>query len=472
MCKRLRLLRIGARRAATYTLGMREAFKLNCGLRLAGALLAVCIAAWPAKALFAQAKFPQSQEYRLIGYDEAARHNPVARLQEALASGHVSLEYKNGNGYLASLLAALNIASSSQTLVFSATSLQRDLIGPHAPRALYFNDSTYVGFVQNSTIIEIITIDERLGIVFYTFDNRPETRDWFQRAGQTCLVCHDSQGSMSGGVPMLMALSAAYSLRNQPLKNFSGAGNVEDSMPIADRWGGWYVTGRHGLQAHLGNVLLQDRSQLDALDDYRTWNIDTLDGGSFFDTSRYLQPTSDIVALLLLEHQLTVQNQLTYISFKIPAAFERSGLHSAVDVETWDDLPARGQRLLARMLDKLVHQLMMVDYAPIASRIRGNADYERWFSAQGPTDSSGRSLRELALQDALFVYPLSFMVYTSGFDAMPSFARDYVYRQLAACLSGRASCARNAFYSQSVARDALEILADTKPEFATYLEAR
>lgn len=420
----------------------------------------------------ALAQFQGRDEYRLIGYEGAAHHNPAARLQESLIRGDVALDYGSQRGYLESLLQALEIDPSSQTLVFSPTSLQRELIGPTTPRALYFNDTTYVGFVQNSTIVEVVTLDDQLGLVFYTFDNAPETTVYFKRQDQTCLVCHDTQGSLAGGVPMLIALSAVRSVDNAQLKNFSGIGNVEDSTPIEDRWGGWYVTGRHGLQPHLGNILLEDSEQLERLDDYRTWNVDTLAGEGLLDTSRYVRDTSDIVALLVLEHQLTVLNQMIYVRLKAPATLKRRGVEDAVDAASWDALPEMAQQTLSRMLDKLVRQMVMADYATISSRISGNPDYERWFRAQGPKDPAGRSLREFDLSKTLFAYPLSYLVYSSAFDALPAYARDYVYERLAAYLSGRESFDWNSDYSRDAKRAALEILAATKPEFAPYVLQR
>ena len=147
---------------------------------------------------------------------QPAVENSATRLGNKLKSGELSLEYREQRGYLDDLLAELGIAPSSQLLVFSPTSLQHKLISPEKPRAVYFNDDTYIGFVQNSNIIEVTTIDEKQGIVFYTFDNTEGTDKYFERASQTCLVCHDTQGTMGGGVPMLMALSSLYSTGNVP----------------------------------------------------------------------------------------------------------------------------------------------------------------------------------------------------------------------------------------------------------------
>lgn len=417
----------------------------------------------------AQPLFATSGEYARLGYQNEARDNPVARLQDALQSGKLQLSYSEVRGYFDALLDALDIDPDSQMLVFSATSLQKTLISRKTPRGLFYNDDTYLGLVQHSTIVEVLTMDDKLGIVFYTFDNTKGTTKYFQRADQTCLVCHDSQGVPGFGVPMLRALSIVFSADDVPLKIFSGNGIVGDETPLKDRWGGWYVTGRHGVQPHLGNLILDDPDDLDTLDDHRVWNLETLKGAGYFDTSAYPRDTSDIVALMVLEHQITVENQITYIKFKAPAVLKRRGLDDAAAAASWDGLPAQAQQTLAPMMDKLVERLVLLDAADIASRISGSQAFVDRFTARGPKDDAGRSLRDLDLNKRLFRYPLSYLIYTTSFATLPAYAKDYVYRRLAAYLRGEELFAGKSQYSPEDRRAALEILAATQPEFLPYL---
>lgn len=418
-----------------------------------------------------RAQFNPGEEYTLVDYAGDPLRNPIAELDARLRSGETVLEYREERGYLDSLLAALDINPSSQMLVFSPTSLQHKLISPQAPRAVFFNDNTYIGFVQNSTIVEVTAIDEEKGIVFYTFDNAPRESRYFERATQTCLVCHDTQGTMGGGVPMLMALSSVYSTDNVPLEKYSGTGNITDESPVADRWGGWYVTGRHGLQAHLGNILLDDPAKLEELDDYRIWNLETMDGTGYMDPSPYPRPTSDIVALMVLEHQLTIQNQITYIKFKAPAVMMRRQLEADIGAGSWAELSVPAQRTLTRMLDRLVARLVFMDAAPITSRLSGSQEFADSFQARGPNDPQGRTLRELKLNGTLFRYPLSYLVYSDDFDTLPGYARDYVYQKLAAWLEGREELEGSSAFSAADRQAALEILVATKPDFRPYTAA-
>jgi hypothetical protein len=419
-------------------------------------------------AVIAEPRFAETGEYALIGYGNEALDNPIARIQSELESGRLHLDYQDERGYFDALLDALDIDPESQTLVFSATSLQKNKISPETPRGLYFNDGTYLGLVQDSSIVEVATIDDKLGIVFYTFDNSAGTTGYFERANQTCLVCHDSQGTAGYGVPQLIALSSVYTKLDVPLESLSGSGSVGDATPIRDRWGGWYVTGRHGLQPHLGNLMLDDRSQLENLDDYRVGNLESLKGAGYFDSSAYPRDTSDIVALMVLEHQITVQNQISYIKFKARGVLQRREIGHDLSAPSWDALPEEARQALRPMMDRLVERLVLSDAAEFASRITGSQAFVDGFAARGPRDGAGRSLRDLDLGQRLFRYPVSYLIYSDSFRGLPGYLKDYVYRRLAAYLGGEALIAGKSQYSPADRRAALEILAATAPEFRPY----
>src|SRR6516165_838374 len=105
-----------------------------------------------------------------INYSSAPAHNAVSRLEQRLASGQTKLAYDDMVGYLRALLKELNVLVSSQTLVFSKTSLQRERIKPATPRAVYFGDDAYAGYCQNGVVLEVTAIDPQLGSVFYSLD--------------------------------------------------------------------------------------------------------------------------------------------------------------------------------------------------------------------------------------------------------------------------------------------------------------
>jgi len=186
-----------------------------------------------------------------IGYSKATVDDPITKLQQAIDTGKVRLDYETEHGYLRSVLNALDIPVSSQVLVFSKTSFQRDLISPKTPRALFFNDDVYIGFIPGSPMLEISTADKKLGGIFYTLKQNAEAPVKFARTDQ-CLECHASAKSM--GVPGHLVRSfVTYESGSVDLA--SGVSQVNHRTPIEERWGGWYVTGKHGEQFHHGYLI-------------------------------------------------------------------------------------------------------------------------------------------------------------------------------------------------------------------------
>ena len=131
-------------------------------------------------------------------YNNSQPSDPITALQERLNRGQIQLKTNSSHGYLDSVLAELKIPASSQVLVFSKTSFQRERISPDTPRALYFNDDVYIGFIPGSPMMEVSTADPKLGGVFYTLDQASQGTPKFKRTDQ-CLECHAAAKSM--GVP-------------------------------------------------------------------------------------------------------------------------------------------------------------------------------------------------------------------------------------------------------------------------------
>src|SRR5579863_140929 len=242
----------------------------------------------------------------------APASDAIARLEKQLENGKGKLDYApNGLGYLPAVLKALDINIDSQVLVFSRTSIQTSHISPRTPRAIYFNDDTAVGFVQNGEALEFSSIDPKLGAVFYTLDTEKSDKPEFARRDD-CLRCH--QGAPTMGIPGIL-ISSVHPVTDAEARESHGSAFITDHRTsFAERWGGWYVTGTHGAEVHLGNnPELTDPLNPGRASKQGTQNVTSLAG--FFDTSRYLAPTSDIVALMTLEHQTRMTNLMTRIGW-------------------------------------------------------------------------------------------------------------------------------------------------------------
>ncbi len=168
-------------------------------------------------------------------------------------SGVVKLDYDQQTGYLKSMLNQLEIPVSSQTLVFSKTSMQVRYISRQNPRAIYFNDDVYVAWVRGSPLMEISTADSKLGAAFYTAVMTPRNV-YLKRANYDCLACH--QTAMTQGIPGHVVRSVHAKVDGKiDIQKESFV--TDDSSPFSQRFGGWYVTGQHGDMKHMGNTFLR-----------------------------------------------------------------------------------------------------------------------------------------------------------------------------------------------------------------------
>lgn len=366
-----------------------------------------------------------------IRYSESTPENRISKLQENLASGKLTLEYKSRVGYLPALLEALEVPVSSQTLVFSKTSLQRNRIAPRRPRALYFNDDTYVGFCQAGDVVEISVADPELGAVFYTLDQRNEEEPTILRQTGNCLACHSS--SRTEGVPGHLVRSMFVDQRGEPILS-AGSRTVDHTTPIAERWGGWYVTGTHGKQTHMGNLVVDGRDVPDDLDTSHAQNVTDLN--DYFTVSNYLSPHSDIVALMVLEHQVLVHNRIAKAGYAVRSALHyQEGMNRALGEPLDNRLESTTWRIESAGND-LVEALLLVGEAPLTAPLQGTSTFADDFQKLGPHDPQGRSLRELDLERRIFKYPCSYLIYSDAFQQLPEEMRDYVWKRLDQILAG------------------------------------
>jgi len=396
-------------------------------------------------------KFPYiPYDHPAIQYPKAPPNDPVARLQHRMDKGEIKLAFDPKLGYLPSLLKNLGINTDSQMLVFSKTSFQAPKITPRRPRALYFTDDAAVGFVPDGDVMELTGLDPQQGIIFYTLDREKTDKPEFQRRTGECLNCHLIPGTLQ--VPGLLVTSVIPRPDGTP--RFPAAAVIVDShTPLDQRWGGWYVTGTSGNLQHRGNAVAPDPSQPSVLDLHNNTNLTSLTGR--IDPNTYLEPSSDLVALMTLEHQTMMTSLLTRLNWEARIATQDGKLdqfHDRLDFLT----------------DQVVAYMLFANEAKIYEPIAGVSTFTKTFAAKGPRDKQGRSLRDFDLHTRLFRYPLSYMVYDAAFDDLPAVAKDVVYRKLYAALSGSDSSAKSARLSPADRSAILEILLDTKPDLPRY----
>jgi hypothetical protein len=399
--------------------------------------------------------FLGSAEDPAIAYSTAPLNNAVSKVNDRLRDGSAQLTFEGRSGYLRSALAALEIPIDSQALVFSQTSFQRKRISETNPRALFYNDRVALGWVRDAEIIEVAAQDEKEGMVFYTLDQRPVDRPEFKRV-LTCLACHMAGDTL--GVPgMLM-----FSTTTAPGARVAARSVMTDHRnPIAERWGGWYVTGSSGSVKHRGNEseTMAGRSERE---------LSSVNG--LFDGDGYPSMSSDIASLLVLSHQIHMTNLLTRAGWEGRAADPM--LHAPFVAAPEED--RRIAQMMSGVATEVVDYLLFVDEARLGDRddrIQGSSGFVRRFSETGPRDGRGRSLHELDLTRRLMKYPCSYLIYSAAFDTLPASARDPIYRRMWEVLSGQERGERYRSALSLADRQAIvEILRDTKKDLPAYFQ--
>jgi hypothetical protein len=354
-------------------------------------------------------------EHAAIDYWNAQPSDPVAHLQTRIDSGKQRLAHDPQFGYLPAVLEALDVPVASQVLVFSKTSFQAARIFPRVPRAIYHNDTISVGFVRGSDVMELASLDAKLGVVFYTLSQVETSQPRFEARTTECLSCH--AGPATVGVPGLFIRSVKPDRSGTPER---APGFLTDHRsPLEERWGGWYVSGEHGSMKHLGNAIYSREGEESSLVGAERLNVSKLD--PYISPVDYLARTSDIVSLMLLEHQTRMTNLLVRLNYETRMAAKTDPLPEAV----------------TRAAEELLRYMLFTDEAPLAAPVRGSSEFVRRFEARGKKDRKGRSLHELDLDKRLLRYPCSYMVESEAYRALPAPATAYLRRRLGEILSGK-----------------------------------
>lgn len=398
-----------------------------------------------------------SYDQEPVNYSRSEPHDAIARLQKDLAAGKIELPYDEKFGYLPAMLKALNISAKSQMLVFSKTSLQVHRISPEAPRALYFNDDVYLGYCQKGDVMEVASTDPQLGAIFYTLSQKSTGKPVFTRQTDRCLQCHDSS-SMTLGVPGHIMRSVYPDTEGRPIYS-AGTFHTTQESPFKERWGGWYVSGTSGAMQHMGNTLVKSKDDAEHADFAKGCNVTDL--GKLIDTTSYLAPHSDIVALMVAEHQTTMHNLIARASFEMRLALLQERDMNKALAEPADRRSPSTLSRLKSVAEPLVKYMLYCDEPPFTDAIKGTSGFTEEFAAQGLKDKRNRSLRDFDLKKRLFKYPCSHLIYSESFNAMPAIVLDYVKQRLTEIFNGKEGGSDYAHLTPDDRDNIREILAAT-----------
>ena len=384
-------------------------------------------------------------EHPNIQYAIRPTTDRVAKLNQALTGGTRSLRRDARTGYLLPVLEVLGVPAESQLLVFSKTGVQRAYTSPYSPRAIFFDESVVVAYVPGAPVIELAAHDPQQGVVFYTLDQAAGAPVITRRT--SCLSCHVSASTLN--VPGIIVRSNTVGDDGNVMPRF-GSYDVNHETPHPDRWGGWFVTSDplavpYAQRAHTGNITFSESGS--------TSNqvfVDWLNSSP--ETRGYLSPLSDIVALLVFDHQMHAINLLTRLNWE-------SRVVSSREHASGSDGALRG------LANELAEYLLFVGEVPPSVPLTPRPGFAEHLASRTPKDRHGRSLGQLDLANRLMRYPCSYMVYSEAFDGLSPAVKEAVYARMIDILSGNDARPRYARISAADRRAVLEILRETKPGF-------
>ncbi len=376
-------------------------------------------------------------------YYERQPRDAFVKVMAAIEGGQIKLDTTSEKTQLTSLLKALDVPVTSQLLVYSATSFQGGLIRPANPRALYFNEEVYVGFVPGGRF-EVAAVDPELGPVFRIFKPSPDGRPEVTRT-ERCMNCH--AGRTSKQVPGLVVESVICTNTGASLDGFRRE-QVGHTIPLADRFGGWHVTGAHEHGNHLGNLM--GEAAPSSPSGYKRFPDPP---GSLFDFDRYPVRTSDLFTHLIHEHQLGFHNLVTLGVYRTRDALEAGHGHVSND-----DAAALNE--IAR---QLVRYLLFANEAKLPEGgLKPDPAFMKDFLSRRMAIQNGASLRDLDLHGRLFRYRCSYMIQTPSFAAMPKEFKDRVLAGLSTALREQGAPPEFSYLPQEEKRAIRTILRETK----------
>lgn len=416
--------------------------------------------------LRASARDSETYELPPFSYSATQPRDAISRLQARLASGELKLAGSDRD-IVRALLRELGIPIESQVVVFSKTSFQRQIINPDHPRAIYFSDDCYVGWVPGG-LVEITSWDPLLGPIFYSLDPavaRTNAARAFVRDND-CLRCHG--GAFVRGIPGVFVRSLFPDANGEPLLRH-GSEVVDFRTPFTNRWGGWYVTGKHGSALHRGNVIAREKNDELVVDLKRGANVQDLAG--HFETTRYLTNTSDIVALLVLEHQTAMQNTITRAALNCRRMLDyQRNLQRELKETVTEEIKYDSVRsVFDSSAKELVDDLLFQGEAELPVGLHGSPGFQSAFAGGARRTKEGSSLKEFSLAGHLFKNRCSYQIYSAAFLALPAQLKQRVYERLARILKADAPEPRYAYLPADERRRIAAILRETHSELAAAL---
>ena len=402
-------------------------------------------------------QFYNDYELEPHGYFSKDAKDPVTLLMKRVQRGEVLIKEPNGKPLVERLLRELGLNKDTQILVFSRTSLQRREVSYSNPRALYFNESVYLGWMPNGRI-EIASFDPELGPIFYFQRELDDASSPLLARTRSCLGCH--AGDATNFLPGSLGRSVYPDKSGRSLRSIDDYRRSGHHIPLHDRYGGWFVSGNHGAMRHMGNAIASREGGKITIDREQFANLEKLD--RFFSTEAYPAPGSDIAALLVFDHQVTMHHRLVEAAYRARQSLFDSKLDpKETDVSKLSKGRSTDEFLEGR--DKVVDYLLFRDETPIP-KVSCDPAFRRAFSANRIADRRKRSLKDLRLDGRIFENRCSYMIYSPTFDQFPPMLKGAIYARIHEILTSPKPVEGFDYLGRDEKRRILEILDETKED--------
>ena len=403
------------------------------------------------------AQFYNDYELEPHGYFSKEAKDPTTLLMKRVQRGEVLIKEENGKQLVERLLTELNMDKDTQVLVFSKTSLQRREVSYSNPRALYFNESVYLGWMPTGRI-EIASFDPELGPIFYFQRKLEDTTSPLLMRTRSCLGCH--AGDATNFLPGSLGRSVYPDRSGRSLRSIDDYRRSGHHIPLHDRYGGWFVSGHHGTMRHMGNAIATRENGKITIDREQFANLEKLD--RFFPTESYPAPGSDIAALLVFDHQVTMHHRLVEAAYRA----RQSIFDSKLDPKESDVSKLAEGRSTEEFMegrDKVIDYLLFREETAIP-KVSCDPGFRRAFTANRMTDRRKRSLKDLRLDGRIFENRCSYMIYSPTFEHLPPMLKGAIYRRIHEILTAKKPVEGFEHLERDEKRRILEILHETKTD--------
>ena len=330
------------------------------------------------------------------------------------------------------LLQKLNIPISSQTLVFSNTSLQLSKIGPNSPRAIYFSDDLYLGYVPNGQI-EVIGIDPQRGAIPYIFSLPKEKGQQFPPISRSrkCMRCHASE--KTDFIPGLL-LGSVIPMHGGGTLDVLNHGKPSHNTPYSSRFGGWYLNSPKlpfsNWANAIGKIVNHEKIEKTQLHN-QNW------------AKKYPTGNSDPISIMVLEHQIGFTNLCIKLQYLSRQELNRNSNLS--------------DEFINQSADKLLEYCLFKNEPKLPNAMKkGESEFAKVFETVGQNKSATESLRELQLKERLFKHRCSYMINSKLFGAIHTLIRKKFFSKLALILSNHNQKNQSYKYLTKVECEALD----------------